>query len=87
MPVIWIPAMLRDLTDGEDQVFVQASTIRQAIEEVEKNYPGLKERLLQGDQLRPNISVVMDGTVSQLKLRQPLAEKSEVHFLFAIHGG
>ena len=87
MPVIWIPALLRDLTAGKEQVPVPGSTLRQAIDELESLYPGLKVRLLQDGQLRPAFSVVVDGMVSHLRLRQPLSELSEVHLLPAISGG
>ncbi len=87
MAVIWIPALLRDLTAGKEQVTVPGRTLRQAIEELEMHHPGLKARLLEADQLRPDITVVVDDTVSHLRLRQPLSENSEVHLLHAISGG
>jgi molybdopterin converting factor small subunit len=87
MPVIWIPALLRDLTGGQEQVRVPGATLRQALDQLEARHPGLKARLLQEDQLRPDFSVVVDGTVSHLKLRQPLTEDSEVHLLPTISGG
>jgi molybdopterin converting factor small subunit len=87
MAVIWIPALLRDLTAGKDRVTVSGRTLRQAIDELEATYPGIKERLLDGDQLRPEISVFVDGIVSHLRLRQPLTESIEVHLLSAISGG
>jgi len=46
-----------------------------------------KARLCDEGRLRPNISVVVDGTVSTLRLRHQLSETSEVHFLPAIGGG
>jgi molybdopterin converting factor small subunit len=65
MPVIWIPALLRDLTDGKERVTVPGRTLRQAIDELEAHHPGLKARLLEENQLRLEFSVVVDGTVSQ----------------------
>ena len=87
MPTIWIPALLRDLTNGQEQVTVPGATLRQAIDELETRHPGLKTRLLQDGQLNPAFSVIVDGTVSHLKLRQPLSEDSEVHLLPAFSGG
>jgi hypothetical protein len=92
MPVIWIPALLRDLTAGKQQVVVSGRTLRQAIDELDTHHPGIKNpgiknRILEADQLRPDISVVVDGTISNLKLRQPLSETSEVHLISAIKGG
>lgn len=87
MAVIWIPALLRDLSGGEERVKVPGSTLRQAIDELDACHPGIKARLLEADQLRSEIAVVVDGTVSHLRLRQPLSEDSEVHLLPATSGG
>ena len=61
--------------------------MREALESLEAAYPGVKERLCDGDKVRPHISVMVDGQVSHLKLREKLEENSEVHFLIAISGG
>ena len=87
MPVIWIPALLRDLTDGQEQIKVPGTTLRQALDELTILYPELRTRLVDDDQLRPDFSVIVDGTASYLKLRQPLSENSEVHLVPAISGG
>ena len=87
MPVIWIPALLRNLTDGQEQVEVPGTSLRQALDALNALYPDLREQLVEGDQLRPEFSVIVDGTASYLKLRQPLSENSEVHLLPAISGG
>ena len=87
MPVAWIPSLLRDLTHGETTITVEGSTVREAIESLEERFPGIRARLCEGDRLRPNISVIVDGQVSHQRLRQPLGEDSEVHFVPAISGG
>ena len=87
MPVIWIPALLRGLTGGQEQVVVPGDTLRQAVDELERLHPALKARLIYDDQLRPDFSIIIDGTVSHLRLRQPLSEDSEIHLLPAISGG
>jgi molybdopterin converting factor small subunit len=87
MPDIWIPAQLRGMTNGQERVMVTGKTLRQAVDELEAHHPGLKARLVQDDQLRPEYSVVVDGIVSQMRLRHPLSENSEVHILPAISGG
>ena len=87
MPVVWVPALLQDITGGEERVSVPGETVRQAIEALEERFPGIKARLYDGDRLRPNIAVVVDGEISHLKLRHKLEEGSEVHFLPAISGG
>ncbi|UCC62533.1 MAG: MoaD/ThiS family protein [Anaerolineae bacterium] len=87
MAVVWIPALLRDLTGGQESVTVPGETVRQVIENLERAYPGIEARLCEDGRLRPNISVAVDGRVSRQGLRQRLAETSEVHFLPVISGG
>jgi molybdopterin synthase sulfur carrier subunit len=41
-----VPTPLRRLTDGQGEVEVEAKTVREAIEKLEQQYPGFKERLL-----------------------------------------
>ena len=87
MPTLFIPAPIRNLTQGKTSVVVTGSTVREAIESLEAEFPGVKERLCEGDKIRPNISVMVDGQVSNLKMREKLEDDSEVHFVIAISGG
>jgi sulfur-carrier protein len=87
LPTIWIPAPLRELTHGKTSVFVAGSSVREAIESLEAEYPGIKDRLCEEGKVRPNISVMVDGQVSHLKMREKLTDESEVHFVIAISGG
>jgi len=87
MPTLWIPAPIRDLTHGKASVVVAGSSVREAIESLEAEYPGVKDRLCEEGKVRPNISVLVNGQVSHLKMREKLEEDSEVHFVIAISGG
>ena len=87
LPTIWIPTPLRDLTQGKQSVTVNGATVREAIESLEFQFPGIKERLCEGEKVRPHISVMVDGHVSHLKMREKLTEASEVHFVISISGG
>lgn len=87
LPIVGIPSLLRQLTNGQTALAVEGDTVRQVIDNLEKLYPGVKERLCDGDRLHPSISVVVDGHTSTLKLRHRLQESSEVHFVISISGG
>ena len=87
MPILFIPSLLRDLTDGQEKVIVPGTTVEQALDALDARYPGVKERLVENHRLRPGISVFIDGEQTRLRLRHPLTETSEVHFLPAIGGG
>ena len=87
MAEVWIPALLLDLTAGQQRVQVSGESVRQVINLLESQFPGIKARLLDGDRLRPGIAVIVDGEVSSQGLRQRLSETSEVHFMPALSGG
>ena len=87
MPVVGIPSLLRNLTNGQRSLSIKGNTIRELIDNLDKLYPGLKERLCDGDRLRPSIAIIVDGHTSTLKLREKLQESSEVYFVISISGG
>ena len=87
MPTIFIPAPLRELTRGKTSVVVSGSSVREAIESLEAKYPGVKDRLCEGEKVRPTISVFVDGEISHMRMREKLKEDSEVQFVIAISGG
>ena len=87
MPIVWIPSLLRPLTGGQETVTVEGETVGQVMANLEQRYPGLRARLFQGDRLRPNLSLLVDGELSTRGLLQKLSEDSEIRFIPAIHGG
>ena len=88
MATVWIPSLLRSFTGGVSEVTVPGATLRELIDGLEQRYPGLKTRLLTEEgRVKPNIAVVVDGINSKQGLRQPLSDKSEVHFVPAMAGG
>ena len=87
MPRVFIPPLLRTLTDNVEEVEVDAKNVRQVIEQLETRFPGIRSRLCEDDALKPGISVAVDGNVSLLGMLQKVGPQSEVHFLPAIGGG
>ena len=87
MATVFIPSLLRDLTGGKDRVEVEGRTVRQIVANLETAYPGMRERLVDGDTLSPRVQVSVDGHVSRLGLLERVGETSEVHFIPAIAGG
>ena len=66
---------------------VEGATVREIIRKLDEAYPGTKDWLIDGDRLKPNISVAIDGVVSPIGLLAGVGEQSEVHFVAAISGG
>ena len=87
MPEIWVPPALQRLTGGRRRVQVVGATIRQVVNNLEKEYPGMKARLCEEEEIMPGIAVIVDGEDTALGMLQPVGENSEVHFLQAIGGG
>lgn len=87
MPIVWIPAALRTITHQQEAVRVAGNSVREVIDQLDAQFPGIKARLCDGDNLRRGMVVAIDAEVSRLGLDQTVGEDNEVHFLPAIGGG
>jgi molybdopterin converting factor small subunit len=87
MHTVFIPALHRDLTDGVDMATAEGATVGQLLDDLDRRYPGIKDRLCQNDELRAGIAVAVDGVISRRGLRHRLDAPSEVHFIPAMAGG
>ena len=87
MPTVFIPALARELTGGAEQVVVEGKNVRQVINNLDQRFPGIRDRLCDGNDLKPGMTVAVSGHVSSLGLFQKLQEDSEIHFLPALGGG
>ena len=87
MAKIFIPTMLQSLTAGTKQVDLEARNIRQVIEQLDEMYPGIKDRLVEDGEIRPNLAIAIDGDVAIMGMLEKVGEDSEVHFVPAIGGG
>jgi len=87
MAIVWIPSAMQTFTGGREVVEVQGRNLRQLIDRLEQDYPGMRQALLQEDKLKPDIAVAVDGQLSQLGLLQPVSDHNEVFFIPAISGG
>jgi hypothetical protein len=79
--------MLRDLTGGKSTVEASGANVRELIDDLDRRWPGIRARLVEGGRLRSNLSVAVDGEISPLGLREAVDPASEVHFVAAIKGG
>ena len=87
MPRVFIPPLLKSLTGGEIAVDVDVGSVRQVIDALDARFPGVAARLCEDGDLKPGLTVAVDGHVSSIGLLQKVGETSEVHFLPAIGGG
>ena len=85
-----IPTPLRKLTNNEELVEIEASTIGDAINQLQSRYPGIKERLLdETGAVRRFVNVyVNEEDIRFLKNQDtPLKEGDEISIIPAIAGG
>ncbi len=87
MPIVAIPALIRNLTDGEDSVKVDGATIREIVNNLEERYPGTKAKLCDGDRIHPSIGVYINGVLTRVGMHDRVDADAELHFLPAISGG
>ena len=55
-----IPTILRSYTGGEKAVDASGSTLSALIDDLEGNHPGLRERLIEGGDLRRFVNVYVN---------------------------
>lgn len=86
MPRVLIPALLRPLAGGASSVEVAGTTLRAVIDDLERQHPGLRDRVIEAGAFRPDVMIAIDADEVR-DLDAPVASGSEVHILPAIAGG
>ena len=85
-----IPVQLRALTNGEEMVSASGKSVLEIIEDIEKRYPGVKERICEADgKVRRFVNIfVNEEDIRFLEnLQTPISDKDEVSIIPAIAGG
>lgn len=87
MATVWIPPLLRSLTKGRSTLQVPGSTLGEIVDALEAECPGLRDRLLDGNDLRPGLAVGIGHQAGRFTLEHPIGPDDEVHFVNAVGGG
>ncbi len=84
-----VPTILRTFTGGEKVVAAEGSSLETVIKDLDANYPGIGERLLDESGLRRFVNVyVNDEDVRFLDgLGTPVSENDSITILPAVAGG
>jgi molybdopterin synthase sulfur carrier subunit len=87
--IVRIPAPLRTLTGGKEEVAVAGSTLSEIIEDMEKKHPGIRDRLVDEKGVRRfvNIYVGEEDTRFLGGLKAPVKAGDEISIVPAIAGG
>ncbi len=87
MATVVIPALLRKFTDGKDRVKANGRNVGLLIEDLERQFPGLRENLIEDGEVKASIAISIDGDIGTGGILEPVRESSEVFILPAIGGG
>ena len=87
MATVHLPAPLRSLAGGASSVSVSGGTVGEVIDQLDQAHPGLRDRLVQGDRLRPGLAVFVDDQRPLGGLRAKVGPDSAVYIAPAVAGG
>jgi len=84
-----IPTPLQKLTQGKEEVDGSAGTVIALVNELDKNYPGLAERVSESNKIRRFVNIyVNDEDIRFLNAEETLVKDGdEVSIVPAIAGG
>jgi len=86
---VLIPTLLRPLTKGEKAVQAQGACVGEVIDHLDRQFPGIKEKLVSGDALHRFVNVyVNDNDVRFAEgLKTPIQSGDSLTVLPAVAGG
>lgn len=87
MPTVAIPAQLRSYAGGRARIRVDGTTLRQVFDNLERECPGIRDRIVQDGRVRPEISVVVDNELVDTGLLYPVDDANEIFLMPRISGG
>lgn len=90
MAIVYVPTPLRRLTGGQSKVTVRGATIRELLDALERQFPGIRGELCEdGGEVRSFINVFVNGAeIRGLQgIRTPLRDSDEVSIIPAMAGG
>lgn len=90
MAQIYVPTPLRRLTHGQAKVLTSGQTVEEALADLERRFPGLREQLREPTgEVRAFINVFVNG--AEIRTLQgaatPVGERDEVSIIPAMAGG
>jgi sulfur-carrier protein len=78
---------MRTLTGGRDRVIVGGKNLREAIADLDRQFPGIANQLIDDGDIKASIAVSIDGEVCTSGVLEKIRDNSEIHFMPQISGG
>lgn len=85
-----VPTPLRKLTNGADEVNAQGNNVRALVEDLERSFPGIKERICdESGKIRRFVNIYVNGDDIRFlqNLETSLKEGDSISIVPAIAGG
>jgi molybdopterin synthase sulfur carrier subunit len=84
-----IPTILRTYTDGAKAVSAEGGSLAELIDDLESSHPGIRERLIDGEELRRFVNVYVNDEDVRFTggLGTSLSDGDQVVVLPAVAGG
>jgi len=85
-----VPTPLRKFTNGADEVSAEGGNVRSLVDDLDRNYPGLKERICdENGKIRRFVNVYVNGDDIRFlqNLETALREGDNISIVPAIAGG
>ncbi len=90
MAEVQIPSLLRKAVGGEKQIHIQGETVSKVLDNLTKQYPALKERILTTEgQIQPFVVLYVNNEDIRFlqEMNTPLKDEDVVSILPAVAGG
>ena len=84
---VFVPIGMRSLTGGQRTVPAAGRSVGEVIEDLERNYPGFQESLIETGQLKPGLTIAVNSVEQPLGLLAKVPAGAELHILPAMAGG
>ena len=84
---VFVPQQLRNYTSGATRVQVAGATVDEALNDLDKRYPGIRFRVIdEQGRIREHMRVFVDGERVR-EIGAKVGPKAEVHVFGALSGG
>ena len=84
---VFVPIGMRPLTGGQRVVSASGRTVAEVVADLEANYPGFHESLVEGNRLRRGLTIAVNSVEQPLGLLAKVPKNAELHILPAMAGG
>ncbi len=89
MAIVRLSTPLRRFTGGKPEVEAEGATLNEALLDLEKKYPGISEKILDGNEIQRFVNIYVSNEDVRLGegLETKLGEKDIISILPAVSGG